>query len=226
VEGRRRGIFVSDIFNEVDEELRREQLKKLWERYGILIIALAVLFVAAVGGWRGYQWLEAKKAAEAGAAFNAAAVLSEQGQHQEAEAAFAKIAADGTANYRVLAKLREAATLARRDPKAAVAIYDALAADPNLDQTQRDLAASRAGYILVDTVSYDELKTRLEPLTAAGRTFRHSARNLLALAAWRANNTAEMQRWIDMVLADTETPTNTRSQIEMLVALAGVDGKS
>ncbi len=48
--------FVSDIFNEVDEELRREQLKKLWERYGILIIALAVLFVAAVGGWRGYQW--------------------------------------------------------------------------------------------------------------------------------------------------------------------------
>ena len=70
---------MSDIFNEVDEELRREQLKKLWDRYGILIITLAVLFVAAVGGWRGYQWWEGKKAAEAGSAFDAAVLLSEQG---------------------------------------------------------------------------------------------------------------------------------------------------
>jgi hypothetical protein len=224
--GGRRGSFVSDIFNEVDEELRREQFKKLWERYGILIIALAVLFVAAVGGWRGYQWWEAKKAAEAGAAFDAAATLSQQGQHQEAEAAFAKIAVEGTPNYRMLAKLREAAMLAQRDPQAAVAIYDAIAADRSLDQMQRDLAALRAAYILVDTASYDELKNRLEPLTASGRPFRHSARSLLALAAWRANNTAEMRRWIDMVLADPETPTNTRNQVEMLVALAGADGKS
>ena len=134
---------MSDIFNEVDEELRREQFKRLWDRYGILIIALAVLFVAAVGGWRGYQWYEAKKAAEAGTAFDAAAVLSEQGQHKEAEAAFAKIAADGTASYRVLAKMREAASLAQQDPKAAVAIYDAVAADRSLDQMQRDLAMMR-----------------------------------------------------------------------------------
>jgi hypothetical protein len=217
---------VSDIFNEVDEELRREQLKKLWERYGILIIALAVLFVGGVGGWRGYQWWEAKKSAEAGAAFEAAAVLVEQGQHQEAEAAFAKIAAEGTANYRVLARLREAGALAQRDAKAAVAIYEAVAADRSLDQIQRDLAALRAAYVLVDTASYDELKSRIEPLAAAERPFRHSARALLALAAWRAENAAELRRWTDLVLADPATPTNTRNQVEMLVALAGADGKS
>ena len=217
---------MSDIFNEVDEELRREQLKRLWDRYGILIIALAVLFVAAVGGWRGYQWYEAKKAAEAGTAFDAAAVLSEQGQHKEAEAAFAKIAADGTASYRVLAKMREAASLAQQDPKAAVAIYDAVAADRSLDQMQRDLAMMRAAFILVDTASYDELKGRIEALAAENRPFRHSARSLLALAAWRANNAAEMRRWADMVLADPQTPSNTRGQVEMLIALAGQDSKS
>ena len=63
---------MSDIFREVDEEVRRDQFKKLWERYGIFIIALAVLFVAAVGGWRGYQWWQAKQAAVSGAAFNSA----------------------------------------------------------------------------------------------------------------------------------------------------------
>lgn len=217
--------FVSDIFNEVDEELRREQLKKLWERYGILIIALAVLFVAGVGGVRAYQWYEAKKAAQAGSAFEVAAALAEQGQNKDAEAAFAKIAADSTATYRVLAKMREAASLAKEDPKAAIAIYDALAADSKLDQTQRDLAAVRAGYIAIDTESYDELKKRLEPLTAQSRTFRHSARTLLALAAWRAENAAELKRWTDMVMGDPESPSNSRSQIEMLMALSGGDGK-
>ena len=217
---------MSDIFNEVDEELRREQLKKLWDRYGILIIALAVLFIAAVGGWRGYQWYEAKKAAEAGAAFDAAALLSEQGQHKEAESAFAKIAADGTASYRMLAKLREAASLAHQNAKAAVAIYDAVAADRGLDQMQRDLAMMRAAFLLVDTATYDELRTRIEALTAESRPFRHSARNLLALAAWRAGNVAETRRWTDMVLADPQTPSSTRGQVEMLIALGDQGGKS
>ena len=63
---------MSELFDEVDEEVRRDQLKKLWDRYSIYFVAGAILIVAAVGGWRGYQYLEAKKAAEAGEAFDAA----------------------------------------------------------------------------------------------------------------------------------------------------------
>ena len=62
---------MSELFNEVDEDLRREQLKKLWDRYSLFIIAIAILIVAGVGGWRGYSYLEAKKSAEAGAALSA-----------------------------------------------------------------------------------------------------------------------------------------------------------
>ncbi len=97
--------FVADIFQEVDEEVRREQLKKLWERYGNLLIAACVLIVAGVGGWRGYEYWQAKKAGETGTAFEQAVTLAEAGKHKEAEAAFAKIAADGTAGYRVIARL-------------------------------------------------------------------------------------------------------------------------
>jgi hypothetical protein len=100
------GRFVSDIFREVDEEVRREQLKKLWDRYGNYVVVAAVLLVAAVAAWRAYMWWEARKAAETGAAFEAATALAEAGKRSEAEAAFAKIAADGTAGYRILARLR------------------------------------------------------------------------------------------------------------------------
>jgi len=97
---------VSELFDEVDEEVRREQLKKLWDKYSIYFIALMVLIVAAVGGWRGYQYLEGKKAAEAGAAFEKAAELSDQDKHAEAEAAFTALAAKAPSGYRTLARLR------------------------------------------------------------------------------------------------------------------------
>src|SRR5487761_1006494 len=81
---------VADIFNEVDEEVRREQLKKLWERYGTYLIAVCVLVVIGVGAWRGYQWWQNQQAEKSGAVFEQAVELAEAGKPQQAEAAFAK----------------------------------------------------------------------------------------------------------------------------------------
>ncbi len=71
---------MADIFHEVDEEVRREQLKKLWDRYSIYLIAAAVLLVAAIAGWRAYEYWIAQRAAAAGADFEAALALSDQGK--------------------------------------------------------------------------------------------------------------------------------------------------
>jgi hypothetical protein len=217
---------VSDIFREVDEEVRREQLKKLWERYGNLVVAAAMLVIAAVGGWRGYEWWQAKKAAESGAAFEAAAALAEAGKHSEAEAAYAKIAADGTAGYRALARLREAAELAVTDPKAAVAAYDGIAADGSVGQVLQDLASLRAGALLIDAGDFAGARARLEPIAGSDRTFRHTAREFLVLAAWRAGDSALAKHWVGMIMGDAETPSATRSRIEMLVALGASGSRS
>lgn len=210
---------MSEIFNEIDEDLRREQLKKLWERYSIFIIAGAILIIAAVGGWRGYQYLEAKKAAEAGAAFEAAITLSEEGKKSEAEAAFAKIVADGSKGYRVLARLRAAADAAAADPKAAAKLYDAIAADPAVSASQQDLARIRAAGLLMESEPYAEMRQRLEPATGEGRTFRHTARELLALSAYRANDATAARQWLDMIGNDARTPASMRSRAEALQAL-------
>ena len=216
---------MTDIFNEVDEEVRREQLKKLWERYGNYLIALCVLVVIAVGAWRGYQRWQAKQAAQSGAAFQQAVSLAEAGKHQEAEAAFAKLASDGSAGYRVLARLRQAAELALTDRKAAVSAYDAIASDNSVGQAIQDLAAVRAGVLLVDTAPYSELRTRLEPVTANDRTFRHTARELLALSAWKSGDVAAARQWTDMIMADPQTPAGTRSRVQVLSELIAANGK-
>lgn len=210
---------MADIFNEVDEAVRRERLEKIWQRYGTYIVAAALLLVAAVGGWRGYDYLQRQKAQEAGAQFEAAMTLAEAGKHQEAADAFAKVVKDGAGGYPMLARLREAAELGSRDPKAAVAAYDTLAADAGIGQRFQDLAALRAGFLLVDTAPYNEMSRRLEPLAAPGRTFRHSARELLALSAWRHNDTATARRWAEQIISDGETPGAIRSRVEVLIAM-------
>ena len=86
-----------DVFQEVDEEVRREQLQKLWERYQYYVIAAVTLLILGVAAWRGYDWYVTKQAAETGAAFEEAMLLSERGEHADAEGAFARIAAQGTA---------------------------------------------------------------------------------------------------------------------------------
>ncbi|MGA7072199.1 tetratricopeptide repeat protein [Bradyrhizobium sp.] len=217
---------MSELFDEVDEEVRREQLKKLWDQYSIYIIAAAILIVAAVGGWRGYQYLEAQKAAAAGAAFDAAIELSDQNKHAEAEAAFDKIAATAPSGYRMLARLRAAAEVATRDPKAGSKMYDEIAADRSVGTEEQDLARIRAAGLLLDSDSYPNMLQRLEASTKPDATFRHSARELLALSAWRANDTTAARQWLDMIANDGETPSGLRSRAEALQALLPPVAKS
>jgi hypothetical protein len=217
---------VSELFDEVDEDVRRDQLKKLWEQYSIYIVAGAFLIVAAVGGWRGYQYLEAKKAAEAGAAFDKAAELSEQNKHSEAEAAFTDLAAKAPSGYRMLARLRAAAEAGSRDPQAAAKLYDDIAADRSVSAPEQDLARVRAAGLLLETSTYPNMLQRLEPAAAPGATFRHTARELLALSAWRTNDTTAARKWLDMIANDGETPPSLRSRAEALQALLPPVAKS
>jgi hypothetical protein len=217
---------VSELFDEVDEDVRRDQLKKLWDQYSIYIVAAAILIIAAVGGWRGYQYLEAKKAAELGSAFDKAVELSEANKHSEAEAAFNDIAAKAPAGYRMLARLRAAAELASRDPQAAAKMYDDIAADRSSGATERDLAKVRAAGLLLETISYPAMLQRLEAATTPQATFRHTARELLALSAWRAGDIAAARQWLELIANDGETPPGLRSRAEALQALLPPVAKS
>jgi len=210
---------VTEIFSEIDDELRRERLRKIWERYSAAIVGAAVLVVLAVGAWQGYEWWSAKQADEAGSAFEQAAQLATEGKHAEAEAAFTKLAATAPAGYRTLARLRAAAEAAARDPKAGVPLYDAIAADGSVDAASRDLARIRAASLLVDQASYADMLTRLEAATDATATYHHTARELLALSAWRTNDIAAARKWLDMIAADDTTPPSLRQRAEAIQAL-------
>ena len=217
---------MSELFDEVDEEVRREQLKKLWDKYSLFIIAAAILVVAAVGGFRFYKYTEAQKAAVAGDAFTKAVQLSEQSKHAEAETAFTNLAAKAPAGYRMLSRIRAAAEAADRDPKAAVKMFDDIAADRSIGAEEQAIARIRAAGLLLDTTGYNDMVQRLQGDTAPDATFRHAARELLALSAYRANDATAARKWLDMIELDGETPPSLRSRAEALQALLPPVAKS
>ncbi len=211
---------MADIFHEIDEDLRRERLSRIWSRYGAYIVALVVVVLLGVAGWRGYEWYRTQQAEAAGARFAAALRLAGEGKHEEAEKAFAAIAADGTGGYRVLARFRAAAELAATDKPAAVAAYDGLANDTALDPLARDVARLRAGYLLVDTAPLADIEARMKPLDTDTGPFRHSAREILGLAQYRAGDLAAATKTFETILADPETPPGLRQRAELMRGLA------
>jgi hypothetical protein len=84
----------------------------------------------------------------------------------------------------------------------------------------------RAAGLLMETDPYDAIRGHLEPATGPDRTYRHTARELLALSAWRANDAVAARQWLDMIGNDAQTPSSMRSRAEALQALLPPAAKS
>ena len=105
-------------------------------------------------------------------------------------------------------------------------MFDDIAADRSIGGPEQDLARVRAAQLLLETTTYPNMQQRLESATAPGATFRHTARELLALSAWRANDATAARQWLDLIANDGETPPSLRSRAEALQALLPPVAKS
>ena len=212
---------MADIFQEVDEEVRRDKALEFWKKHQTLVIAVCVAIVAASGGWRYYRNSVQVAAETAGAGYETALALVRDGKSGEADEALRGVISQGPAGYALLAKFTSAANLAASDPAKAVAIYDGLANDPKIDPTMRDVARLRAAALQLDSADYNEMRTRLEPLAAPGAPFRNSAREYLAYAAFKAGDTEAAGSWLDQIVVDQQAPAQIRARAEALLGLVG-----
>jgi hypothetical protein len=210
---------MSDIFREVEEDIRKDHWRRLWDRFAPYILGGAVLIVLATAGYRGWEYWQIRQADASGDRFLAALQLSEEGKYQEAIPALRALAEDGSGSYPLLARFRLATDLARSgDVVGAVAEYDAIAGS-NAPDDVRALARLRAALLLVDTAPPSELETRLHDLADTGNAWRHTAREILAISAWRSGDLTNAKRYLDMMTADQETPQDIRGRVVMLSSL-------
>jgi hypothetical protein len=216
---------MSDIFREVDEEVRRDQAVQLWEKYQSLIIAAAILVVVATGAWKVYDAYRTRAADAAGAQYEAALQLAREGKNDNSRKAFAAIAADAPLGYRTLALFRVAGETGVRDPAAGAKEFDALAAAAETPSLMQEVARMRAAILRLDGADMSEMKARLEPLTQPGKPFRNTARELLGLAALKANDVELAGRMFDQIVLDPQATSTQRQRVEAMLGLVQA-GKS
>jgi hypothetical protein len=212
---------VSDIFREIDEELRRDNLLKLWARYGRYIIAAVIVVMALAAGfaaWRAHQLTERQAQS---ARFASALALAQAGKNSDAAAVLSTIDGGG-GGYAVLAAFENAALLVKQgEHQKAAAAYDRIAASDSTGPTLRDLAtllSAMQGKVETDPKA---AIARLAPLTAPGGPWRPTALELTAAAQLRLGN-ARAARDIYKGLADDPTaPHSLRARAaEMAAALS------
>ncbi|WP_020185092.1 tetratricopeptide repeat protein [Methylopila sp. 73B] len=210
---------MTDIFHEVQDDLRRERMKALWDRFGWLVVSVAVLIVVGVGGWRGYEYYQGQQAQAAGDRYQAASRLAADGKTDEARAAFASLAAEGPKGYQALARLREADVATMKDPAGALKIYEGVANDGGVDSLLRDAARVRGAYIAVDHAAAADVRRLVEPLAVDASPWRHTARELIGLAAYKANDAVEARRQFEAIVADAEAPAGARQRADLMLAV-------
>ncbi len=209
-----------NFIREVNEELRSDQANALWKKYGKLIIGGAVAIVLGVAGNVGYKnWVDSQAAAS-GDIFLEALTHAREGRNDEALAAFDQLKAEGYGSYPVLAKMRAATVIAEQgNAEDAIAEFLSVANDSSVADALKDVAKIRAGYLMVDVSSYDEVAAQVEVLTNTTNTMRHSAREILGLSAFKANDFARAKDWFTLVVEDTSTPQQIAARAQVILDL-------
>ncbi|MGY2047758.1 tetratricopeptide repeat protein [Methylobacterium sp. JK268] len=210
-----------EFIREVNEDYRRDRAAEIWKRYSGVFIGIAVLVVIGVGGWRFWQHEQQVQAEAASNRFDQAVRQAKdlpKDKGAEAAKTFEAVAAESPAGYRALARLRAAAELGQTDPAAGAKAYAAIADDTAVGPGLRDAARLRGAMLRLDGNDPEALNT-LQGLAASGNAFRHTAREMLGLAALRKGDYEAAGRWFDQIAADRETPQGLRQRLEVYVAL-------
>ncbi|MEK1896666.1 MAG: tetratricopeptide repeat protein [Rhizobium sp.] len=220
--------FNDDSFiREVNEELRSDQVKGAWRRFGRYLIALAVLIVLGTVGYKVYEYWDDNQSSGTGDQFIAAMKLADENKSDEALAALDKLEKEGHGAYPILARMRAATVLAQKgDTSGAVAAFDVIGKDNAAPAAVRDAAKMRAGWLLIEGGTYDQVSAHLEEMAVPGNAFRHSAREALGLAAYKAGNMTQARQWFQAIADDAQSPRNVANRAQMMLDNITASGKA
>jgi hypothetical protein len=210
---------MTDIFREVDEDVRRAKVEAIWKRYGNLISGAALVIVLAAAGWQVYGRVLLKQEERASAKFQTAIEAAEAGDITRTQSLLESVIKKGPDGYRLLAHFRAAAETGKSDPQAAAAIYDELAGEAKLGPTLQGMARLRAATLLADSLSAADLAKRLEPLLGTANPWRSLARELVGLANLKAGDFDAAGRSFDDIVTDPEAPLDLRQRVEIYLGL-------
>jgi len=212
------------FYREVDEELRRDQMKTYWERFGKLVIAGIVLLLAAIGGFIWWQNQKVVKAGERSETLVSALDEVASGRRNAAIPKLDGLIQSGSDGHRAAALLTKAnIAVEAKDLKGAAALFKQVADDGDLAQPYRDLALVKMTAVEFDTLPPQAVIDRLKGLAVAGNPWFGSAGEMVALSHLRLNRPQQAAALFAAMAKDKKLPDTLRSRATQMAGSLGVD---
>ena len=192
--------------DEVNEELRRQQLKSIWDRFGVYIIGFAVLIILSVGGNEIINHLNNRVSQRESNAFDNALNLIEKGNDSAGLDQLIKLT-EGKTGYKGLALFKlSSESLTNGNYQEAVDYLKKASLDKTLTNNLRVFAKIKAGLILVDNGSFSEVDVLLKEVIESGGPFSFHAKEILALALIKNGRNLEAQEIFQEIVNDASAP--------------------
>ncbi|MEA3064325.1 MAG: hypothetical protein QOJ27_764 [Sphingomonadales bacterium] len=219
-----RPIDNETFYREVDEELRRDQLKTYWERFGKLVIAGILLVLALIGGFIWWQNHKQVKAGERGEQLISAFDDISARRKAAAMAKLDALAKSGSEGHRAAALLTKAdLAVEAGDLKGAAAAFRQVADDGDLAQPYRDAALVRMTAVELDTLPPQAVVDRLKGLAVAGNPWFGSAGEMVAISYIKLNKPQQAAALFAAMAKDKQLPDTLRSRATQMAGSLGVD---
>jgi hypothetical protein len=212
------------FYREVDEELRRDRARSMWERYGKLAIAGVVLFLAAIAGAIYWNNQKQVKAGQQGEQLVSAIDDISGGNKGAASGKLDTLAKSDAPGYRAAALLTKAdLAIEANNLDGAAALFRQVAGDQSLDETYRNLALVRQTHVEFDKLQPQAVVDRLKPLAVAGNPWFGSAGEMVAIAYLKLNKPQDAARIFAAMAKDKQVPDSVRSRAVQMAGSLGVD---
>ena len=221
-------LVTHDAFlKEIAEEVKSEQLKNLWSKYGLVIVIFIALALTAAVSFETFRSWRDKKAQEVSNAYAVAVSLQNQGRFDESMDILKNLAERNAGLYSDIARLQMANVyLEQKKIPEAMEILESLAGDDDVNEQMRDIATLKlASYKLDTQAPAEEIRALLEPLTKEENGQGYDiARELLAMLAIRDGDLEQAKAEYEKLANSPNVQDNMKARAQDMIAI--IDGQS
>lgn len=212
--------YTDAFINEVDEDVKNDNFKVLWNRYGIFVILFVVLAVSATVSFEKIKsWKIAQNQAYTE---NYMAATQLQENLDDTLAALQKIASDNRGIFGDFAKLQIANVLFSQDKQEeALTTLQNLTDDVDVAEEIRHIALIKLATYKVDVMPRAEFEAMLKPIIEANTSWTPLAQDLLAMAAIRDGDVEMAQTIYENILKIKDLPENFRTKVQDMLSSLG-----
>jgi hypothetical protein len=216
--------YNESFLREVDENLRRDQLRDFATRYGGWLVTAVALFLIASGGfiwWQQHRLDLSQKHVE-----QIAEIFKDIGSGAPGDAPkqLDELSSSGSKAVRATAMFTRAAlAIQQNDLKLATAKFREIAGDSSLPQPYRDAALLRQTALEFDSLNPQEVISRLQPLAKPGTPWFGTAGEMTALALIKQGQTAQAGQLFAAIAKDQNVPDSIRARSVQIASTLGVD---